>query len=125
MDLNSLIGTEILWVRSSTKQSLCAISDVEMGRRVSEIKISDSNNNSPVLEFLVSRVDHNHPEKKWLDECVIVFRKENRPITQALLSSKKASIWSCLNAGVDAFDIDDFSFVTLKSEINRLNDCGD
>jgi hypothetical protein len=92
MDLNSLIGKEILWVRSSTKQFLCTISDIEMGRRVSEIKISESDVDLLVLSILVSRVDNNHPERKSLDQCLIVTSKNSRPINQQQISQNKSKI---------------------------------
>ena len=123
--MNSLIGKEILWVRSSTKQFLCTISDIEMGRRVSEIKISESDNDLPVLSILVSRVDNNHPERKWLDQCLLVSSKKNQQIDQLQISKNKSKIHKCYTTGVQAFEIDGLSFKSLKSAIDSLNACGE
>lgn len=123
--MNSLIGKKILWVRSSTKQILCTISDIEMGRRVSEITISDSQSELPVLSFLVSRVDNNHPEKKCLDQCLLVKDMKGHSFQQLQIPKNKSTIHRCYSTGVQAFEIDNLSFKSLKSEIDRLNACED
>jgi len=123
--LNSLIGTEVLWVRSSTNQRLCIVSGVELGRRVSEINISDADSGDSVLSILVSRVDNNHPERKLLEEFVIVSNVSRRPIPASKIVSLRATIWDCISKGMARFEVNDLGFNSLTNEVNRINSLGD
>lgn len=119
--MNSLLGKKILWVKSKSSQFLCEITNIDSGIRVAELQLTDLETNSIILSILVSKVDRNHPERKVLDQCILIDSPKGSEPTPSSLKAIKKKIVSCMSAEVDAFQIEEYQFTSLKSLINNLN----